>query len=304
MTTIGTSELAVILGIPRRKNDGEPYTSAVELWARMAGLLVRYESSSGPDAELGHWFEPAVLNRYASERGLVWGQTILLGTPIDQPGTTAPGIPWHVHFDGYNRRDNCPAEAKCPRTLERFGDAGTDQVPPEYAAQLVGQVAIAHRLWGADHADLAAMARAPDWNDRRTWATYTLERDPGVEADVIGAVSAWIERHVETGIPPEPDGSESAAYALRRMYRVRDGAAMDATDTDLEAFRKLLSLRSVREDIAGHLAEVEQQIQIRMAESTELVDPQTGRTLVTWRANAKGTRIFLVKSKSNQREAA
>lgn len=293
MRTPGSSEIAVILGCQRQRADGEPYTSAVELWARLTGLIVRYDSNSGPDAECGKWFEPAVLNRYAAERRLVWGTDFWPGPTLDQPGATAEGVPWHARWDAFNGRDNRAVEAKCPRVLdaERWGPAGSDQVPVEYAVQVAAQLAVAHRLWGTEWGDLAAFARAPGWGDDRVWAVYHLRRDPRVEQDVLDAVHRWLEVHVEHGNPPEPDGSASAADTLRRIWAPADERVLTAGPAELELYRRYLQCRTARDEVAGRMEEARQRLQLVMADATELLGPD-GRPIATWRTDKTGRRRF------------
>jgi hypothetical protein len=299
MTSVGASEVAVILGVQRRREDGDPYCSEIELWGRLTGLLPRYDGLGGPDAECGRWFEPAVLNRYAIERGLTWGSDFFPGPSLEQEPARVDGIPWHARWDAFNGRDNRSVEAKCPRVLdpERWGEPGTDQVPVDHAVQVACQLAIAFRLWGTELGDLAAFARSPGWGSDQVWAVYTLRRDPQVEAGMASAVRRWLEEHVERGDPPAVDGSASATSALRRMWAPADARVLTAGQDELELYRRLLQVRTARQEVEGRLEELRQRIQLAMQDSTELRD-QAGDLLATWRPDITGRRRFLVRRRN------
>lgn len=292
--SIGASEVAVVLGLQRTREDGEPYTSAIELWGRLTGLLPRYDGANSPDAEIGRWVEPAIGLRFAAEHGLVFGRDILPGPTLDQPGLVADGVPWHARPDFLVPARRSTLEAKAPRALhpERWGPAGTDEVPADHAVQVLAQVAIAHRLWGVDVGELAALARAPGWGADRVWATYALPRDPVREARVIDAVRSWVDLHVEQGEPPMPDGSDSAERSLRRMFvPLGEDLVRVATPTDLEHHRRILACREAIAEIQGRLDESRQRLQLALGEATELRrGSERGELLATWRPNKHGVR--------------
>lgn len=281
MLTPGASEVAVILGLARTKQDGEPWVSELELYCRLTGLLQRYDSDGGPDAEVGRWFEHGILARYAHENSLVWGQDIWPGPTLDQPGPTAPGIPWHSRWDAWTRP--ATVEAKAPVRLypEDWGDT-VAEVPPYYAVQVLAQVAVAHALYGTELGILAAMARAPGWGAPRVWATYTFERSPRRERAMIAAVERWLDRHVRARVPPNPDGSESAGSTLRRMFGPVDDRVYTATPTDLERYHRMLSSRDAADELIGRQREQQQLLQAAMGEATVLED-ESGNRLATWR---------------------
>lgn len=297
MHQIGSSEWSIPLGLQRTRHDGLPFVSELELWSRLSGLTPRYRTDiDTPDAEIGRWMEPIVGNRYAVEHQLQWGTDILPGPPFPGPSVTHERIPWgSTRPDFYVPARARTLEAKCPRRLEeeRWGPAGTDQVPPDHAVQMIGQLAFAWLHWGFEDADLAAFARAPGYGSDRVWATYTIRRDPALERDVLDGVGRWYERHVVGGVPPEPDGSPSASDTLRSLWRGAEGVRMRATAEVEELAWKLIQTRTAQQEIAHRRAELEQQIQAAMGEAVELVDHR-GERFVTWRPDGNGRRRFKV----------
>lgn len=287
--TLGASEVAVILGVQRSHEDGEPYTSPLELWARLSGLVPRYDAADSPDAELGRWLEPAIGIRYATETR--WA--VLPGPELGEPGFEAEGIPWHARPDFLVPQPNRTLEVKAPRVLaeERWGPAGTDQVPAEYYVQVVAQVAVAHALWGVESGDLAAMARAPGWGSNRTWAVYTVHRDAELERRIVDQVRRWLDRHVVGCVPPEPDGSASASETLARIWRPASDRARTATPTEVERIYRYVQLGGAIRELKARRAEELQRLQLSMAATTVLQD-QAGATLATWRTGRDGRRHF------------
>lgn len=295
--TMGSSEWAIPLGLQRTRHDGFPFTSELELWARLSGLLPRYADYSDrdtPDAECGRWFEPAVGARYAAQHELRWGTDIRPGPQFPMPGYTHAGISWgHTRPDYLVPKLERLMEAKCPRRLdeERWGEAGTDQVPTDYAVQVLGQLAICWRLSGVELADLAAFARAPGWGADRVWAVYHLRRDPAVERNMLDKLERWYTVHVLEGNPPEPDGSASAGDTLRGIWEGQEDRRLVAEPATLEDCYRLAQVRTAQREIAARRSEIEQRIQAAMGEATVLVSPD-GERQVTWREDTNGRRRF------------
>lgn len=296
--TIGASEVAVVLGLQRRNDDGEPYTSELELWARLTGGLPRYDSaSSSPDAEVGRWMEPAILERLRVELRTV----IVPGPTLDRPGFVDPAgvVPWHARPDGLAPMVPATIEVKAPLVLDpdRWGPDGGEDMPPEYLVQVLAQVAVAYAIDRVEVGALGAMARAPGWfGCRRTWAGYRYRRDPVRERAVIERVTRWLDEHVIGGMPPQPDGSGSASRALRSMFATTHGEDLVrvATPTDLEHFRRLLGCRTAMDEIRARQEESRQRLQLAMGPATELRTPD-GELCATWRPTKVGTRRFVTK---------
>ena len=290
--TLGSSEVAVVLGLGRTKHDGEPWVSELEVYARLLGLIARYDDDGGPEAEVGRWFEAGVLQRLSVERGWQWGRDIVPGPTLEQPGLKSPSFPWHARPDALAKAVGATVEAKCPRALdsEEWGPTVED-IPPYYAVQVLSQLAIAHELWGWNSGILAAMARVPGWSygAPKTWATYQLHHQPRRAKLMADRVNAWLDRHVHAGVPPEPDGSQSATNTLRRMFRPIDDKVYEATPTDLERYRRALASRDAADELAARMREEQQHLQAAMADASALVDAD-GRRLATWRADKNGSR--------------
>lgn len=285
--TIGASELAVCCGLQARDRRGQPYTSALELSLRLRGLLPRYDDSDSPAAAVGRAIEPGIGLRYAAERGNV---LVVPGPQLPAPGFGHPDEQWlSVRPDFLVPALARGLECKAPRELgEEWGAAGTDEIPTHYLIQVIAQLAVEHALWGWEVQDLAAMAR-DTWDASRAWAVYTVRRDADLEARVLGTGRDWYRRHVEDGIPPAPDGSDSAGLALTRLWQPVVGVVRDATPDDLADLHALLSVKSAIAELEGRKAEIEHRMQARMGAATELRDGP--RRLATWRPREGAERL-------------
>ena len=288
--TMGASEVAVALGLQRTKTDGEPYTSALELQARLTGALPRYgdDAEAGVDAIIGRDAEAMVLSRWCRRYP---GLRFRPGPQLGSEPLVNPSWPWlHARPDlvaSMAWGDGIPVELKAPRELdgERWGEDHTDQFPMEYLVQLAVQVAVMDAPFGV----LFAMARAPRTNSRID-GEFRYVRDPDLERRILDRAGAWYHRHVVDRVPVEPDGSESAAWTLARTTGLDHVVAFATVEQEAEV-RRLAQVRTAIREQERHRAELEQSIQQMMGAATTLrgVD---GRTIATFRPDRTGRRRF------------
>lgn len=295
--TIGASEAAIALGLQRTAADGTPYTSALELWARLRGLVPRYGkvgSRPSPAAEVGHWVEVGALAAWVERRRP-------LGPVFPGPALTDP--PWwtstlpHVHArpDAFGAGRTVEAKAPLRFDPERWGPDGTDEVPAEYYAQVLVQTAVAHAVYGWSDAELVALARDPDNRAPDAVRVYLFKREPLREARVIDALARWWELHIERGRPPEPDASESAAATVAAIFGASAvaGTAIEAEPLDIEQAHRLLSIRSLQQELALERRELETRLKSRLGTATELRHGK--RLIATWRETKRGGRQFRLR---------
>lgn len=151
-------------------------------------------------------------------------------------------------------------------------------VPLHYAVQVQHYLAVT----GRPHAYLAALLGYGDFR----W--YLLHRDEELIDRLIRLESDFWHQHVLAGVPPEPDGSEAYGRHLRRLYHADDGEEAVATPEQIAMAELVRQWRlSVKADQA-HLAEVEQQLQLSMGTTANLVGP--GFT-ISWRQTKPVTKV-------------
>lgn len=285
--TLGASEVAVCLGLQRLKSDGEPYLSERELWGRLTGELPRYDESAGVDAEIGRDAEAMVLSRWIRRYPAA---SYRPGPQLGADPLANPAWPWlHARPDMIwcGPDGESPIEFKAPRELdaERWGEDGTDQMPPEYLVQLAVQVAVMDAPFGI----LFAMARAPRSNSRVD-AEFRYQRNRELERTILDRAGAWYHRHVVDGVPPSPDGSASAAWALGRSA-VLDHVVAWANADQEAAVRRLVQVRVAERQQRAHREQLEQDIQASMGAATRLLDHK-GKVIATFRPDRTGRRRF------------
>jgi putative phage-type endonuclease len=191
---IGSSDVASILGL-------SPYKSAYTLWHEKAGLVQPVEPDQKQKRKFayGHHMEPFVAGLFQEE----W-----------------PG--WDVRTTGTWRHTDRLWQGCNPDRLVMSGDAlvglleiktfpslndWPDGPPPGYVAQLKWQLDTfgLERGWIVGYANLSG-----------DYVEYPLELDP-FEADATRAKVREFAESVDSGNPPEIDGSNSTYQTVRKL---------------------------------------------------------------------------------------
>ena len=128
------------------------------------------------------------------------------------------------------------AKSAGQRTSHRWGEAGTDEVPQEYLFQCAWCMATVERpFW-----DLAVLLGGNDYRE------YRIARDTEFERQLIELATRFWTDHVEAGVPPPPDASESAKALLARLYPTSSDVLLSSTvDVDAWADRLRTSKKAL-----------------------------------------------------------
>lgn len=140
MKRMTASKVAAVLGL-------SPWESRFSLWHRMAGLI-----ESQPETDVmrrGHYLEDAVATwwldqhpEFAISPGLAWAHP-----KRDWQAASPDRLVWD--WDCGGEQDILPCQYHRPKALlevkttadsDEWGEAGTDQIPPYYRAQVVWQL--------------------------------------------------------------------------------------------------------------------------------------------------------------------
>lgn len=234
--TVGSSDVASILGI-------SPWSSPSKTWARLTGLVPRYDSNGTAATRRGRILESALLDEWCRIRKPL-GRT---------PGPTIDDEP--VIRDGWKscRVDmlavmevgpDIIVEAKTTRSWDGWGPDGSSDVPVYYAAQVLWQM---HVL---DISQAELVAYSPLDDDLRI---YPLTRRLDVEAKVVARVERWMREHVFAD-PPTPPG-DLPLDVVEAIHRGGGGGKdwLDANESDLDLAKQLAAARE-----ALRAAEVEE----------------------------------------------
>ncbi len=280
--SIGSSDVASILGLG-------PWARPWQTWARLVGLVPRYDHADTPAQARGRMLEGAIGARYAAELQIAH----IPGPRLDAGPVTRDE--WmHARPDFWAGPWGAPASEcwllEC-KTLRRFdgswGPAGTAEVVPHYLVQTVWQMAVCD----VDRCDLAAFAMHTD-----EWRVYRIDRSAEVEALIVEDVRLWYERHVLGATPPTVDDTPECGRLLARMSAApARKVTADAADTEREIIAELAELqpeldaldkrrRLLRNTLSARMGEREI-YRLRSPDGTAIYTDGARRSLrVTWRA--------------------
>lgn len=208
-------------------------------------------------ADWGRLFEPVILQRFADKtaRRVVRGGKLLRSLTAPHHLVTLDGVQWA----------KAPPGCKGPGIVEvkttGYGsdyavedpDDPTSAVPVRVMLQLQWALWVTGAEWGT-------VVWLPFPERRLQWVDMTASRELQEVAIVPAVDKFW--RRVQRRLPPPPDGSESSALALRRLYpgqtdetiRVRGSLACELTEEYLRNRASLEVLKDRQGTIKNLLA--------------------------------------------------
>lgn len=245
--TIGSSDIASILGL-------SAWSSPMQTWARLTGLVARYDSNQTKVTTRGNRMEAALVNWRNEDIGAA--VPVYRGPVIgrDKPWTAYAPYEWaHSRPDAWYGPDDAPTliEAKTVRRFDddEWGAAGSADIPAYYLAQVLWQMGTA-RLGGRPVVACDLVAFSPMSEDYRV---YVIPYDDARFRALLAKVDAWRQRHVIGGEPPPVDGHDATTAILARVYP--GGIArkeVEPSDADIVTARRL---RTVKDQIEALEAE-------------------------------------------------
>lgn len=199
---IGASEVSAILGV-------NPFQSAFEVWARKTGNADPVADNAA--MERGRFLERGLLDWAAHKLG---ASQVEYGIPLDQPGLAVPGCAFlAVRPDGALLVGDQwrSAECKTSRMAGEWGEAGTDDLPEWYLAQVQAQLAALP--------DSVTEAVVPAYlTVKDELRLMTVKRDNELIEFIKNEVGDWYCRFVATATPPALDNSDAAKKYLQRKF--------------------------------------------------------------------------------------
>lgn len=237
---IGSSDAAAAVGLC-------PYKSQLELWLEKTGRTAANDETPGQDDPRfwGTLLEPFVASAYTERTG---NKVRRINAVLQHP--TFPFMLANIDREVIGCPDVQILECK---TAGEFGSRLWRDGVPEYI-----QLQVQHQLavTGKPAADVAVLLCG------QMLEVHRIERDEGVIARLIVLESRFWQ-YVESDTPPPADGSESAAKALRQLFRGNDTSLDFTEDTDLgQVFDALAALNAelaAQEQQAEQLRQVIQQ---------------------------------------------
>lgn len=268
---IGGSEIGAVAGL-------SPYAGPIDVWrAKVEG----YSLEETKPMKRGRILEPALADWYAEDTGALLEVAPTLRHPTSAVALATPdrfaslaGERWVLELKTANFR-----------TLHQWGEAGTDEVPQHYLAQVAWEMACAD----LERADLAVLIAGDDFR------VYRIQRDREMEAMLLEEAERFWKDYVLTRTPPPIDGSASCADWLAEKYPTHRAPLLEATP---EAEHLALELRRARDTGERWESEAQQlrnQLQALIGDAEGVTGSfgritwkqSKGRTVIDWEAVAK-----------------
>lgn len=257
--TIGGSETAAACGV-------DPYCSRVMLWARKTG---RVAPPAETEAMLwGTLIEPLILDVLARDHGLRMHEDTEWTA-----GYRDTARPWYVgHPDAVMvGRDGLPYIVDAKTTGAWSGHAWAEgSAPTAYILQLHAYF----HLTGIPRGVLACLVGGQRLHVR------TVERDPEIERLMLAGLDEFAAC-VRRDVPPPPDGSDSAAEALRGLFPGEKGKAVRFTRGQLALVHEYCLRDRQYRHVKRQRDELKQAIQLAMGDA-DRAENLAGDTVARW----------------------
>ncbi len=231
---IGGSDIGAIAGLC-------PYRTPLDVWLDKTG---QKEPWAGNEATYwGHALEDVIAIRYAQETG----------HGLSSPGLIVhPEQAWRLgNPDRLVNAERILIEIKTAniRQAHRWGEAGTDEIPEEYLAQV---------QWYLGLLPDYPVAEIPVLLGGQDYRVYRVERNQAL-IDALAELGAhWWRDHIVANKPPPVDGSESAREWIARRFPketaplLKSTEAIDALAAQLRDARSRKAAAEADEETAGN----------------------------------------------------
>lgn len=215
---IGASDVAGIVGASR-------WTSPFQVWLDKLALV---DDTDNPAMEWGRRLESAILRKFEDTHPelLVTGSPGLLAhRDVDWQLATPDGLAYPADVAEPVELVECKtASSRDPMSDEEWGEPGTDEVPLAYLCQVTWGA----RIVGARRWHLAVLL------DGRDYREYAGEVSDRLAASLVDRCTAFWRDHVQAGIEPPADGSDTTTELLAARHRpTRTTADLPAEALDL-----------------------------------------------------------------------
>lgn len=265
---LGGSDIAVLFGLSK-------YKTLYQLWLEKTSDELEIEENQY--IYWGNKLEAIVIDEFASKNNV---------EIVDVETIIHPEYPFlRGNLDGFIPSLNAVLEAKTSSGFmaSEWGESGTDVIPMPYLLQ----VAFYCMLKKADCAYIAVLIGGNDYREFKYIRNLDIEN-----AIIEKAKEFW--HYVETLTPPPPENQ----IDLKLMFPKHE--ELKAVSLNPEIGEHLQAINDARFKIK-ELSETEEKHKFEvmqfMKDAECLVD-NDGRHVVTWKANKRGSRTFLIKKEA------
>lgn len=207
---VSSSKVPAILGV-------SPWQSPFALWMEMSGRIP-HEQADSPAILRGNLLENAVLDWWEHQNA--------------EAGRLRRQVARHLAEWGIATLDGLTlcgdiVEAKTSSSWDEWGEAGTDQVPVNYLAQVLWQLAL------TPGADVAFVAVLGPFLDFREYVIQRADYAEDIEATVKAARAFYDS--LSDDVPPPLDDHVATLATLRALHPDIERGAVAVVDDDLAA---------------------------------------------------------------------
>lgn len=258
-TGIGGSDAAAVIGL-------NPFRSRIEVYADKMGMMPEKEDTES--MRLGRDLEDYVAQRFCEATGKKVRRNNFMWCHDEHRRMIAD-------VDREIIGENAGLECK---TTQAWGGKVImkGEIPLTYYVQCMHYMAV----MGYDRVYLAVLIFG------KGFFNFTIERDEDEIAALVAAEAAFWRDHVEAGISPDPDGSQSAEQAVDAIWGNRaqeDELLMFDFSDDM---RELCELAAAEKEIKRQKDAVKQRLQAALGEH---MVGSSDRYVITWRPQERSS---------------
>lgn len=258
-TGIGGSDAAAVIGL-------NPFRSRIEVYADKMGMMPEKEDTES--MRLGRDLEDYVAHRFCEETGKKVRRNNFMWCHDEHRCMIAD-------VDREVIGENAGLECK---TTQAWGGKVImkGEIPLTYYVQCMHYMAV----MGYDRVYLAVLIFG------KGFFHFTIERDEDEIAALVAAEAAFWCDHVEAGISPDPDGSQSAEQAVDAIWGNRaqeDELLMFDFSDDM---RELCELTVAEKEIKRRKDAIKQRLQAALGEH---MVGSSDRYVITWRPQERSS---------------
>lgn len=258
-TGIGGSDAAAVIGL-------NPFRSRIEVYADKMGMMPEKEDTES--MRLGRDLEDYVAQRFCEETGKKVRRNNFMWCHDEHRCMIAD-------VDREVIGENAGLECK---TTQAWGGKVImkGEIPLTYYVQCMHYMAV----MGYDRVYLAVLIFG------KGFFHFTIERDEDEIAALVASEAAFWRDHVEAGISPDPDGSQSAEQAVDAIWGNRaqeDELLMFDFSDDM---RELCDLAAAEKEIKRRKDAIKQRLQAALGEH---MVGSSDRYVITWRPQERSS---------------
>lgn len=264
---IGGSDIGTIMGV-------NPWKSPYTLWAEKTGLVQPDDISDNDAVWFGVKEEDIIAERFTMKTGLKVRKSNYAYGCLEFPFLKG-------HVDRLASKGKWGLEIKTTSSWNKTKyDEG--EVPESHWWQCQFYMFVTgYNMW------YLATKR-----DNRFYITKIARDEEAITRMLITCREFW--EHVQSGEPVEIDGSDSTKDTLEKMYpEDHQGEVVDLEKQE-DTLLALLEIGSQEKNLKELKTKYQNEIKAVLGEAER---GETGQFTVSWKANAKGTRVFRMVEK-------